>query len=88
MVAPLQLRSVRLIWRKYDSEFDSIVTVVGAGCLACGAYMFLSLLKYALRITLVWILAAIPLVMAVAGLLIRAREYQLWKMRPLDGPRQ
>jgi hypothetical protein len=71
---------MRLIWKKYDSEFDPIVASVGAGFFGCGVYG-LALFGHALRNPRVWVLAAIPLVMAVVGVITLVREYQLWKMR-------
>ena len=75
---------MRLIWKKYDSEFDPIVTLVGLGFLSAGAYG-VALLGRALRNPLVWILAGIPLAMGVAGFVILVREYQLWKVRSSRG---
>ncbi len=72
--------TMRLIWKKYDSQFDAIVTLVGVGFLTGGVYG-LTLFGRALRNPVVWVLAAIPLVMAVMGVVTLVREYQLWKMR-------
>ena len=71
---------MRLIWKKYDTKFDPVVTVVGLGSLIGGAYG-LALLSHALRHPLVWIIAAIPLLVGVMGVITLVREYQLWKAR-------
>ena len=71
---------MRLIWKKYDSKFDPIVTLVGVGFLVGGVYG-LALLGHALRKPIVWVLAAIPLVCAAMGVVTLVREYRLWKMR-------
>ena len=72
--------TMRLIWKKYDSKFDPIVTLVGAGFFVAGVYG-LALIGHALRNPVAWVLAAIPLVCAVMGVVTLVREYQLWKMR-------
>ena len=69
---------MRLIWKKYDSKFDPIVTVVGFGFLVGGAYG-LGLVRHALRHPFVWVVSAIPLLMAIMGVATLVREYQLWK---------
>lgn len=69
---------MRLIWKKYDSEFNPIVTVVGFGALVGGIWG-LDLLRHALREPLVWVLAAIPLLAIIIGVVTLVREYQLWK---------
>jgi hypothetical protein len=73
---------MRLIWKKYDSEFSFVLTVVGLGYLAGGLCMF-ALLSTALRKhPISWLLAGIPLsVGVVGGAVILVREYQLWKAR-------
>jgi hypothetical protein len=71
---------MRLIWKKYDSNFDPVVTVVGLGFVGGGAYG-LALLVVALRDPFAWLIAAIPLLMGIMGVLILVREYQLWKLR-------
>ena len=71
---------MRLIWKKHDTKFDPVVTLVGLGFLVGGAYG-LALARHALRHPLVWIVAAIPLLAGVMGVLILVREYQLWKAR-------
>jgi hypothetical protein len=71
---------MRLIWKKYDSEFDPVVTVVGLAWLVGGVYG-VALMGHALRHPLVWVLAAIPSLVAVMGVVTLLREYQLWKMR-------
>jgi hypothetical protein len=71
---------MRLIWRKYDSKFDFVMTLVGLEFFLGGVYG-IALLSRSLRHPLVWIVAAIPLSFAVMGLLILVREYQLWQER-------
>jgi hypothetical protein len=71
---------MRLIWKKYDSEFNPVVTLVGLCFLVGGVYGF-ALLSDALRHPLTWVLAAIPFLFAVMGVATLLREYQLWKMR-------
>jgi hypothetical protein len=71
---------MRLIWKKYDLEFDLTMTVVGLA-FAVGGLYGTALFGHALRHPLVWVLAAIPLLMAVTGVIIVVREYQLWKMQ-------
>jgi hypothetical protein len=71
---------MRLIWKKYDSEFNPTVTVVGAACLVGGVYG-LALIARALLDPVVWVFAAIPLVVAFVGVITLVREYQLWKAR-------
>jgi hypothetical protein len=57
---------MRLIWKKYDSEFNPVVTLVGLGFLVAGVYGF-ALLSDALRHALTWVLAVIPFLFAVMG---------------------
>jgi hypothetical protein len=71
---------MRLIWKKYDSEFNPVVTLVGLGFLLGGVYG-VALLSHALRQPLVWIVPAIPVLTGVMGAVTLVREYQLWKMR-------
>jgi len=71
---------MRLIWKKYDSEFDPVVTLVGLVFLFGGVYG-VALLSHALRHPLVRLVAALPLLTAVMGFVTLVREYQLWKMR-------
>ncbi len=71
---------MRLIWKRYDSEFNPVITLVGLGFLVGGVYGF-ALLSDALRHPLTWVLAAVSLLFAVIGILTLLREYQLWKMR-------
>ena len=77
---------MRLIWKKYDSEFNPVVTLVGLGSLLGGVYG-VALLSHALRHPLVWIVAAIPVLTGVIGIVTLVREYQLWKMRSLSRKR-
>lgn len=71
---------MRLIWKKYDSKFDPIIAAVGAWFVVCGLYGVV-LLGRAFRHLAVWALAAVPFLLAVMGVLILVREYQLWNMR-------
>lgn len=71
---------MRLIFKKYDSEFNPVVTVVGLFSFFGGVYG-VGLLSHALRDPLIWVFVAIPFLMAVMGVLTLVREYQLWKMR-------
>jgi hypothetical protein len=71
---------MRLIWKKYDSAFDPVVTLVGLGFFVGGVYV-VALLGHALRDPIVWVLAAIPFLTAVMGFITLVREYQLWKKR-------
>jgi hypothetical protein len=67
-----------LIWKKYDSKFDPVVTLFGLGFLLGGAYGVV-LIRHALRHPIVWVVAAIPLMAGVMGVVTLVREYQLWK---------
>ena len=71
---------MRLIWKKYDSKFDPVVTVVGMMLLIVGLYG-LALLSSALRHPLLWVVGAIPLSFSVIGVVKLVREFQLWKTR-------
>jgi len=71
---------MRLIWKKYDSEFNPIVMVVGAGCLV-GGVSVLALIAHALANPVVWVFAAVPLIVALVGVITLVREYRLWKAR-------
>lgn len=71
---------MRLIWKKYDSKFDPIVTLVGLGFVGGGIYG-IAILSPALRRPLSWVIATLPFLAAVMGILTLAREYQLWKQR-------
>jgi len=51
---------MRLIWKKYDTKFDPVVTLVGLGLLVVGAYG-IALLRHALRHPIVWFIAVLPL---------------------------
>jgi hypothetical protein len=69
---------MRLIWKKYDAEFNPIVMVVGLGCLV-GGVAVLALIAHALVNPIVWVFAAVPLIAALIGVITLVREYQLWK---------
>lgn len=71
---------MRLIWKKYDSEFNPTVAVIGAACLVGGVYG-LAVIALALRNPVVWFFATIPLVAVFLGVITLIREYQLWKAR-------
>ena len=71
---------MRLIWKRYDSEFDPIVTAVGLTLLFVGGYMFVLLVRF-LRNPVIWVLAAVPLLASTMGAITVIREYQLWKQR-------
>ena len=68
------------LWKKYDSKFDPVVTLVGLGFFLVGMYG-VAFLSHALRHPLVWIVAAIPVLMGIMGVVTLVREYQLWKTR-------
>jgi hypothetical protein len=70
---------MRLIWKKYDSAFDPVLTVVGVGFLFAGAYG-MALLRHALRHPIV-LVAVLPILAAVMGALIVVREIQLFRQR-------
>ena len=72
---------MRLIWKKYDSKFDPVVALVGLGAFAAGVHGTALLGPAALRHPVVCILAAIPLLLGVIGLVVLIREYQLWRSR-------
>jgi predicted cation transporter len=71
---------MRLIWKKHDSTFDPILTIVGIGFTLAGLYG-IALLRHAFRHPIVLIVAGIPLLLAVMGVLIIVREVQLFKSR-------
>jgi hypothetical protein len=69
---------MRLIWRKYDSAFDPVLTLVGVG-FAVGGLYGLALLRHALQHSILLIVAALPALRAVMGVLIVVREVQLFR---------
>ena len=69
---------MRLIWKKFDSGFDPVLTVVGIGFTVAGLYG-IALLHHALHHPILLIVAAIPLLLGVMGGLIVVREIQLFK---------
>ncbi len=71
---------MRLIWKKFDSAFDPVVTIVGVGFVVGGAYG-MALLRHALQHPIVLVVAAIPTLLAVMGVLIVFREVQLFRER-------
>jgi hypothetical protein len=71
---------MRLIFKKYDSVCDPVVTVVGVGLLLAGLYGMV-LLRHALRQPVALLVAAIPMLATVMGVLIVVREVQLFRQR-------
>jgi hypothetical protein len=71
---------MRLIFKKYDSAFDPVVTTVGVGFVLGGVYG-MTLLRHALQHPIVLIVAAIPTLFTVMGVLIVVREVQLFRER-------
>ena len=71
---------MRLVWKKYDSAFNPVLTVVGVGFLLAGAYG-MALLRHDLRYPIVLLVAVIPTVATVMGALIVVREVQLFRQR-------
>jgi hypothetical protein len=69
---------MRLIFKKWDSAFDPVVTIVGVGFVFIGAYG-MALLRHALQHPVVLIVAAIPTLVAVIGVIIVVREVQLFR---------
>jgi uncharacterized membrane protein (Fun14 family) len=72
---------MRLIWKKYDSAFDPIVTLLGLGFFLGGGYGFVLLTPSVVRYPVVGVLAAVPLLFASIGVITLVREYGLWKQR-------
>ncbi len=71
---------MRLIWKKFDSAFDPVVTIVGMGFVLGGVYG-MALLRHALQHPIVLLVAVIPCLLTVMGVLIVAREVQLFRER-------
>jgi hypothetical protein len=71
-------RTMRLIFKKWDSAFDPVVTIVGVGFVFVGAYC-MALLRHALQHPVVLVVAAIPTLVAVIGVVIVVREVQLFR---------
>jgi hypothetical protein len=71
---------MRLIWKKVDSVFDPVVTIIGVGFVFGGVYG-MALLRHALRHPIILVVAAIPTLLAVMGVLIVVREAQLFRER-------
>jgi predicted cation transporter len=71
---------MRLIWKKFDSTFDPVLTLVVVGCALAGLYG-LALLRHAFQHPIVLIVAAIPALFSVMGVLIIVREVQLFRGR-------
>jgi hypothetical protein len=71
---------MRLIFKEWDSAFNPVVTAVGAGFLAAGVYG-MALFRHVLQHPIVLIVAAIPALFAVMGVLVLIREVQLFRGR-------
>lgn len=71
---------MRLIWKKFDSTFDPVMTLVGI-LFALGGLYGLAIVRHALEHPIVLIPAAIPALLAVMGILIVIREIQLFRGR-------
>lgn len=74
---------MRLIFKERDSAFNPIVTVVAELFLAAGLYG-MALFRHVLQYPIVLIVAAIPALFAVMGILILIiliREVQLFRGR-------
>lgn len=71
---------MRLIFKGWDSEFNPVVTGVGALFLVCGLYG-MALWRHVLQHPVVLLVAALPTIVAVMGGLILVREIQLFKDR-------
>jgi hypothetical protein len=59
---------MRLIWKKFDSAFNPVLTLVGVG-FALGGLYGLALLRHAFQHPIVLIVAAIPALSAVMAFL-------------------
>jgi len=68
---------MRLLWKKWDCEFNPVVALFGLVFLVAGVYG-LGLLRHACRHPVVLVVAAIPAVCALMGTVVLVREYQLW----------
>jgi hypothetical protein len=71
---------MRLIFKKWDSAFDPIVTVVGVLFVFVGGYG-MQLLRHCLQHPILLVVAAIPTLVAAMGILIVVREVQLFRER-------
>jgi len=71
---------MRLIFKKFDSTFNPVVTVVGIGS-ALGGLYGIALLRHALQHPIALIFAAIPALAVVMGVVTVVREIQLFRDR-------
>ena len=71
---------MRLIFEKYDPQFDPVVTGVGVVFVLGGVYG-MGLLPRALRHPILLIVAALPALAAVMGVVIIIREVKLFRDR-------
>jgi hypothetical protein len=71
---------MRLIWKQFDATFDPVLTLVGVGFTVGGLYA-LTLIRHVLQHPIILIVAAIPALVAVMGVLIIIGELQLFRSR-------
>lgn len=72
---------MKLVPKQYD-RFNPVVLCVGLGWFAMGVYaVFLLGFKGP---SILWLLRSIPLVLAVAGAVLAARQYTLWRQKQSD----
>jgi hypothetical protein len=71
---------MRLLFKKFDSTFNPAVTVVGIG-LALGGLYGIALLRHALQRPIALVLAAIPALAVVMGVVTVVHEIQLFRDR-------
>jgi len=71
---------MRLIFKDWDSAFNPVVTRVGVFFLGGGLYG-MALFRHAFQHPIVLVVAAIPALFAVMGVLIVVREVQLFRGR-------
>jgi len=73
-------QEMRLIFKKWDSVFNPVVTVVGVFFLGGGLYG-MALFRHVLQHPIVLVVAALPTLVAAIGALILVREIQLFRAR-------
>ena len=78
---PYNVLAMRLIWKEHDLKFDFVTTCLGVAFVGAGSYGAALLVPHAVANPVVWVLAAVPLLFGMMGILILVREYQLWKLR-------
>lgn len=71
---------MRLIFKKWDSAFDPIVTVLGVLFVFVGGFG-MALWRHVLQHPILLVFVAIPTMVAVMGVLIVVREVQLFRQR-------